>query len=168
VDVDLEYAYDAAPGPVFSMLTNAEFLRARSQATNAVAFEIVECRAVDDGGFRIVTTRTVEAEIPGFARKFFKPTNAMTQTEDWKPASSADARDGTWRIEPHGVPVSVSTFGTTRLEGVHDRTVHRIDAVIKVSVPLVGGKLERFIFDQAKGILDAEHEFGREWMAANA
>jgi hypothetical protein len=165
VDVDLEYEYDAAPGPVFSMLSNEEFLRERFLATNAVEFEVVECEGTADGGYSIVTTRTVDAEIPGFARKFFKPTNKMTQTEEWKPASPGAPREGTWRIEPHGVPVSVSTFGTTRLEAVHGRTTHRIDAVIKVSVPLLGGKLERFIFDQAKDILDAEHAFGREWLA---
>jgi hypothetical protein len=167
VDVDLEYEYDAAPGPVFAMLSNEDFLRERFQATSAVAYEIVVCKPTAEGGFDIVTSRTVEAEIPGFARKFFKPTNKMTQSEEWGPASE-DAREGTWRIEPHGVPVSVSTSGTTRLESVNGRTVHRIDAVIKVSVPLVGGKLERFIFDQAKGILDAEHTFGVEWLAGRS
>ena len=38
----------------------------------------------------------------------------MTQTEEWGPAADG-VREGTWRIEPHGVPVSVSTSGTTRL-----------------------------------------------------
>jgi hypothetical protein len=167
VDVDLEYEYDASPGRVFSMLSDEDYLRERFEATSAVEYEVVLCKPTAEGGFSIVTTRTVEAEIPGFARKFFKPTTKMTQTEEWQPASG-DAREGTWRIEPQGVPVSVSTFGTTRLEAVHERSVHRIDAVIKVSVPLVGGKLERFIFDQAKGILDAEHAFGREWLAVHA
>jgi hypothetical protein len=167
MDVDLEYAYDDAASAVFSMLSNTDFLRARFEATNAVEYEVVECEATADGGFNIVTTRTVVAEIPGFARKFFKPTTKMTQSEEWK-AASGDAREGTWRIEPQGVPVSVSTFGTTRLDAANGRTVHRIDAVIKVSVPLVGGKLERFIFDQAKDIMDAEYAFGCEWLAARA
>lgn len=167
MDVDLAYEYDAAPIPVFSMLSDPDFLRARFEATKAVDYEVIECEATAGGGFNIVTTRTVIAEIPGFARKFFKPTNTMTQSEEWKPAS-AEAREGTWRIEPHGVPVSVSTFGTTRLEADNGRTRHRIDAVIKVSVPLIGGKLERFIFNQAKGILDAEHAFGCEWLGAHA
>ena len=63
-----------------------EFLRAKFEATEAIDFEVVECAEASDGGFRIVTNRTVRADIPGFAKKFFKPENAMTQTEDWGPA----------------------------------------------------------------------------------
>jgi hypothetical protein len=160
----LEYTYSAAPDVVFAMFSSPDFLRARFEATGALEHEIVECTEVPDGGFRIVTNRTAQADIPGFARKFFKPNTAMTQTEDW--ASDSDGRrSGTWRIEPHGVPVSVSTSGTTSLDAADGGTVHTIDATIKVSVPLVGGKLERFIFDQAKKTMDSEHEFGQKWLA---
>src|SRR5258707_15427346 len=121
------------------MFTAPEFLRAKFEATEAIAFEVVECAEVSDGGFRIVTNRTVLADIPGFAKKFFKPENAMTQTEDWG-AVIDGVREGTWRIEPHGVPVSVSTSGTTRLGAADGGAVQRIAATIKVGVPLVGGK----------------------------
>jgi len=145
------------------MFTDEEFLRAKFEATEAVAFEVVECTKASDGGFRIVTNRTVRADIPGFAKKFFKPENAMTQTEEWGPPSDG-ARDGTWRIEPHGVPVSVSTSGTTRLVPAGGGAVQHITAKIKVGVPLVGGKLERFVYDQAKKTMDLEHAFGRRWL----
>ena len=163
MDAHLEYAYDAAPDVVFAMFSDPEFLRAKFEATQAIEFEIVECAETSGGGFHIVTNRTVQADIPGFAKKFFKPNNAMTQTEDWEPAVSG-SRAGTWGIEPHGVPVSVSTSGTTRLEPAGSGSVQHIDARIKVGVPLVGGKLERFVFDQAKKTMDAEHEFGRQWL----
>jgi hypothetical protein len=163
VDSELEHAYGAPPGAVFAMLCDPEFLRAKFEATEALAYEIVECAAMPDGGFRIVTNRTVQADIPGFAKKFFKPENAMTQSEDWGPASG-DVREGTWKIEPHGVPVSVSTSGTTRLEPADGGAVQRIAATIKVGVPLVGGKLERFVYDQAKKTMDLEHAFGRKWL----
>lgn len=166
MDSNVEYPYDASPDVVFAMLTEPEFLRAKFEATEAVAFEIVECSATPDGGFRIVTNRTVRADIPGFAKKFFKPENAMTQTEDWGPAADG-VREGTWRIEPHGVPVSVSTSGTTRLVPADAGSVQHIAAKIKVGVPLVGGKLERFVYDQAKRTMDLEHAFGRQWLQAH-
>jgi hypothetical protein len=146
------------------MFSDPEFLRAKFEATKALEFEIVECAATPDGGFRIVTNRTVQADIPGFARKFFKPNNAMTQTEEWE-APTGGVRAGTWGIEPHGVPVAVSTSGTTRLESAGDGAVQYITATIKVSVPLIGGKLERFVFDQAKKTMDIEHDFGRQWLS---
>jgi Protein of unknown function (DUF2505) len=164
VDTQLQYAYQAAPDVVFAMFCNPEFLRAKFEATGALEYEIVECAEAPDGGARIVTNRTVQADIPGFAKKFFKPNNAMTQTEDWEPVSAAGTRGGTWRIEPHGVPVSVSTSGTTRLEAANGGAVQHIAATIKVSVPLLGGRLERFVFDQAKKTMDLEHDFGERWL----
>ena len=73
VDSHLEYTYDATPDAVFAMFSDPEFLRAKFEATEAIEFDIVECAETPDGGFRIVTNRTVQADIPGFAKKFFKP-----------------------------------------------------------------------------------------------
>ncbi len=161
MDFDEPYRYGAAPDAVWEMLTDAEYLRAKLEGTGALEYDVVECAPTPDGGFRIVTRRTVEADIPGFAKKVFKPVNALTQIEDWRPASG-EHRSGTWRIETKGVPVS--TGGTTRLEATGGFAVHHIAGRIKVSVPLIGGRLERFVFDQAKKTLDAEHAFGQEWL----
>jgi hypothetical protein len=168
VDTQLQYAYKAAPDVVFAMFCDPDFLRAKFEATEALEYEIVECAETPDGGVRIVTNRTVQADIPGFAKKFFKPNNAMTQTEEWEPVSVAGTRGGTWRIEAHGVPISVSTSGTTRLEAADGGAVQHIAATIKVGVPLVGGKLERFVFDQAKKTMDLEHDFGERWLQEHA
>ncbi len=161
MDVHVEHPYDASPDDVFAMLTDPEFLRARLEATGALKYEVVECEETSDGGFRIVTRRTVQADIPGFARRVFTPTNSMTQVEDWRPAFEG-AREGMWRIDAQGVPVSTS--GTTHLESVDGGAAQYIDGTIKVSVPLIGGRLERFVFDQAMKTLDVEHVFGRKWL----
>jgi hypothetical protein len=162
VDFHVEYPYEAVADAVFAMLTHPEFLLAKLAATEATDCEVVECVATDAGGFRIVTRRTVEADIPGFAKNVFKPTNALTQIEDWQVAS-AGVRTGTWRIETKGVPVS--TGGVTRLESTDRGAVQHIEGSIKVSVPLIGGRLERFVYDQAHRTLDVEHGFGRHWLA---
>ena len=164
MDSEVDHDYAASPDAVFAMLSDPEFLRAKFEAIEALAYEIVECTATADGGLRLVTKRTVLADIPGFAKKFFKPENSMTQTEDWGPLVDG-VREGTWRIEPHGVPVSVSTSGTTVLAPAAGGSVQRIAATIKVGVPLVGGKLERFVYDQAKKTMDLEHAFGQKWLA---
>jgi hypothetical protein len=162
VDFHVEYPYDAAADAVFAMFSDPAFVLEKLEATGATECEVVECAATADGGYRIVTKRTVEADIPGFAKKVFKPTNALTQIEDWQSAS-AGTRPGTWRIETKGVPVSTS--GVTRLESTDTGAVQHVEGTIKVSVPLIGGRLERFVYDQAHRTLDIEHEFGREWMA---
>ena len=66
------------------------------------------------------------------------------------------------------MPVSVSTSGTTRLEPADGGAVQHIAARSRSSVPLVGGKLERFVYDQAKKTMDLEHEFGQQWLGAHS
>jgi hypothetical protein len=161
VDFHLKHPYDAAPDVVWAMLTDPEYLRAKLAATDALEFDLVECTATPDGGFRIVTQRTVEADIPGFAKKVFKPVNSLTQIEDWQPETDG-VRQGTWRIETKGVPVS--TGGTGRLEPTPIGAVQHIEGKIKVSVPLIGGRLEKFVFDQANKTMETEHDFGQKWL----
>jgi len=162
VDFHVEYPYEAAPTDVFAMFSHADFVLAKLEATGATDCEVVECAGTADGGFRIVTRRTVVADIPGFAKKIFKPTNALTQIEEWEAAAADGTRVATWRIETKGVPVS--TGGASRLESTAAGAVQHIEGTIKVSVPLIGGRLERFVYDQAHDTLDIEHGFGRRWL----
>ena len=162
MDFHNEYRYAATPDAVFAMMREPEFIREKLKATEALEYDVVECADAPDGAFRIVTTRTVQADIPSFARKVFKPTQAMTQTEEWS-AATAESREATWKIEPKGVPVT--TGGTSRLEAVDGGTVQHIIGSIKVKVPLIGGRLEKFVYDQAAATMEKEHEFGQRWLA---
>jgi len=165
VDFHNEYQYAATPEAVFAMMSEPEFIREKLKATEALEYDVVECAATPDGAFRIVTTRTVQADIPSFARKIFKPTQAMKQTEDWSAATAA-SREATWSIEAKGVPVT--TGGTSRLEAADAGTVQHIVGSIKVKVPLIGGRLEKFVYDQAAATMQKEHEFGQQWLADHA
>jgi hypothetical protein len=165
MDFHVQHPYDAAPDVVWAMLTDPDYLRAKLEATEAIEFELVECTATPGGGFRIVTKRTVEADIPGFAKRVFTPVNSLTQIEDWQPSVDG-VRNATWRIETKGVPVS--TGGTASLEAASNGAVQHIKGTIKVSVPLIGGRLEKFVFDQANKTMDIEHDYGQKWLAKNS
>jgi hypothetical protein len=165
VDLHLEYPYEAPADVVWAMFVDPEFILAKLEATGALEFDVAECAPTPDGGFRIATQRTVQAEIPGFARKVFNPTQSLKQIEDWE-ADAGGTRPGEWRVESKGVPVT--TGGATRLESTDHGCVQHIEGRIKVSVPLIGGRLEKFVYDQAKGITDAEHAFGLQWLAERA
>ena len=165
VDLHLEYRYEAPADVVFAMFTDREFILAKLEAAGALEFEVVDCSQTPDGGYCISTRRTVQADIPGFARKVFNPTQALHQIEDWE-TESAGTRLGEWRVETKGVPVT--TGGLTRLESTDHGCVQHIEGRIKVSVPLIGGRLELFVFDQAKATTDTEHTFGLQWLAEHA
>ena len=56
--------------------------------------------------------------------------------------------------------------GTATLTESNGRTVEAVDLTVKVSIPLVGGKLEGLISDLIIKALKAENAVGREWLAS--
>jgi hypothetical protein len=155
--------YDAEPGEVFAMLTDEAFLRAKLADRGDTAVEVLESGPVP-GGFRIVTRRTVALEVPGFAKRFLRPTNTVTQTDAWSDPDGDGSRTGTWRVEASGVPVTMT--GTMTLTGGPGRSVEDIDGEVSSPVPLVGGRLATLVGRTAAENLAAEHAFARRWLAA--
>ena len=72
----------------------------------------------DGDGFVIRTSRTVDVDVPGFARKVLKPTNTMVQTDTWSARDLDGARDGDFDIDVKGAPVHVP--GQMRIEPTAD------------------------------------------------
>lgn len=153
--------YDADVDRVFAMLSDETFLREKFAAMSQPDVEILELGPVGDV-FRIKTRRSVEMELPGFARKFMAPRNPVTQTDEWGPLLDGTRR-GSWRVESRGVPVTVA--GTIRLEPAGAGATNTIDGTAKSSVPLVGGRLAGLVGDLANRTMEQEYAFGRRWLA---
>ncbi len=164
MQISFEHPYDADPVTVFAMLTNRDYLQAKVDELGHGPGEVLECYPLDSGGWRLVTTRVVEIEVPGFAAKFIQPTNTMKQTDEWGP-DIGGVREGTWKAEARGVPISLS--GTMRLEPRGTGSVEFIDGTIKANVPLVGGKLEKLVFHGVEDNIGHELAFNRAWLAAH-
>ena len=159
MDLRTEHPYDADPAAVFAMLTDPEFLRAKLASLGHRDIEVVECSPE-----RIVTRRTVPLDVPGFLRKVIHAANTVTQIDGWGPDRDGE-REGTWRVDAKGVPVALS--GTMRLAAGDRGAVETIAGRAKASVPLVGGKLEKFIAATTLDALAREHEFGRKWLSSH-
>ena len=103
--------------------------------------------------------------IPGFAKKFIKPRNTVVSIDDWNDHGDG-TYGGTFTLDTQGVPVDIK--GETHLEADGaDKSTYTVTIDIKVSVPLVGGKLENF----SKGIvdkqMDEEFRLGDAWLASH-
>jgi hypothetical protein len=159
------HEYHADPGDVFAMLTDESFLRAKLADRGDSAVEVLEC-GPHPGGFRIVTRRTVALEVPGFARRFLRPANTVTQTDVWSGAGAGGARTGTWQVTASGVPVTMA--GTMTLTGGPGHSVEDIDGEVSSPVPLVGGRLAALVGRTAAENLTAEHAFAHRWLAARS
>jgi uncharacterized protein DUF2505 len=154
--------YQADPAEVFAMLTDEAFLRAKLAARGDTDVRVLEC-GPGPGGFRIVTRRTVALDVPGFARRFLRPANAVTQTDVWSDPDADGSRTGTWQVEASGVPVTMT--GTMTLTGTPRHSVEEIEGAVNCSVPIVGGRLAAFVGRTAADNLVAEHAFAERWLA---
>jgi hypothetical protein len=154
-----DQTYNAAIDDVFALFTDPDVVRARYEAAGDRDIEILECGAQGDG-FLIRTSRTVDVDLPGFARKVLKPTNTMIQVDTWSARDLDGARDGDFAIEVKGSPVKVA--GEMRIEPTADgATRHTVDGKLEVKVPLIGGKVANWAEGPSQQRLDGEYDFHR-------
>jgi hypothetical protein len=159
-----DQTYAAAVDDVFALFTDPEVVRARYEGAGDRDIEILECGPQGDG-FVIRTSRTVDVDVPSFARKVLKPTNTMIQTDTWSARDLDGARDGDFDIDVKGAPVHVS--GQMRIEPTADGgTRHTVDGKLDVKVPLIGGKVASWAEGPSQQRLDAEYTFHRERLSS--
>ena len=159
----LEGSHDyAAPlADVLAMLRDEAATIAKYESMGHRDVEIVECTG-DDTTLRIVSSRVVDVDLPGFAKKVLKPTNTMRQTDDWHEAGGR--WDGTFDVAVQGAPVHIS--GAMHLTTDGTTTTHAVTIDVAVKVPLVGGKIADWVGkNDVRKTLDAEFAFGDRWLS---
>ena len=107
-----------------------------------------------DGGILLVVSRELPAGVPGFLQRFLPPDNRVLQSDDWGPERPDGSRHGTWTADIPGAPASVG--GTVRLVPAVGGCTYVVEGAVSVSVPLVGGKAEKFLRDMLGRLLDKE------------
>jgi hypothetical protein len=118
--------------------------------------QIVEFES-DAETLRIVSSRVVDVDLPGFAKKALKPTNTMIQTDEWRRAGD-DTWSGTFSVDVKGAPVRIS--GAMKLVADADGSRHDVTIDVQVKIPLVGGKIADWAGkNDVRRTLDAEFEF---------
>ena len=96
--------------------------------------------------------------IPSFAKRIVGEEINIVQTEHWSSATAAT-------IEV-AIPGKPGDIGGTIVVTEDDRgTTERVEMTVKVSIPLVGGKLEGLVADLLLKALKAEHEVGQKHLA---
>jgi hypothetical protein len=162
VDIRREHTFDAPIAKVWKMFLDP--------ASHASKFEAMGHRDIDvldettsKTGIKMVISRSVDVDLPGFAKRVLKPTNTVVSTDEW--SDNGDGTyGGTFTADTKGAPIKVR--GTTLIEpDGKNKTHYVVNTSIEVKVPLIGGKLGEF----SKGIvnkqMDDEFRLGDEWLA---
>ncbi|HET6818386.1 MAG TPA: DUF2505 domain-containing protein [Mycobacteriales bacterium] len=147
---------------VFTLMTDPAFLERKFSAAGAKDIS-VDQETLADGATRITIRRHVTVDLPGFAKKFIQPTNALLQTETWETSADGGPRTCHYRVDVQGVPSHID--GTVTLTPDGTGTRQDIEAKVKVSIPIVGGKLEKLAVDSGEKLLADEAEFTNKELA---
>ncbi|HEX6150609.1 DUF2505 domain-containing protein [Nocardioides sp.] len=152
-----ELSYDAPLPEVAAMLRDPAF---RQQVCDYQRVLRSSVTIEPDGdGMRARVDRVQAARgIPSFAAKFVGDEIEIVQEERW---SGQDR--GVIELTIPGKPGDMR--GTVSLAEAGGTTTETVDLTVKVSIPLVGGKLEGLIADLIVKALEAENAVGREWLA---
>ena len=165
MDVTRSHTYDATIDAVLAMLRGADTTVAKYEGMGHRDVKILDC-TTEDGRMRIESSRVVDVDLPGFAKKVLKPTNTMHQTDEWHAAEDG-GWDGTFDIDVHGSPIHLS--GTMRLTPGPGTCTEQITVAVTVKVPLVGGRIAAWAADNdVRRSLEGEFSFGDGWLAAHA
>ncbi len=152
-----ELTYDAPLAEVSAMLCDAHFRESVCEYQRVLRAVV---RVDLDGDARTVTVEQVQpaSGIPSFAKKFVGDEIDIVQREEWHAPDAADLH-----VSIPGKPGDM--VGTIRLHESGGRTTETVDVRIKVSIPLVGGKIEGLIADLLRKALVAEHTVGRDYLS---
>lgn len=101
---------------------------------------------------RIERLQAVE-KIPAFAAKVVGAEITVVQREEW-----SDLRQGAYSVGIPDKPGHIA--GTVTLTERGEQTVETVSLDIKVSIPLIGGKLEGVVHGLLVAALRTEHEVG--------
>lgn len=157
--VTAEMSYPSTtPDAVFAMLVDADFRGEVCDATHALDYD-VDIQVHHNGAASVRVHRVMPAEVPDFVRRLVGDRIDVVQTEEWRPAQADGRRTADLLVQISGQPARMTGAVTLERDGSGVR--ESIEGDLKVSIPLVGRKIEPEI---AKGILYAlrkEEERGR-------
>jgi len=145
-----EYPQDV--DTVFRLMTDPDALAKRCEALGE---RDIKVDVTEEGGTtKVRIAREVEQELPGFAKRLFKPTNVLVEREEWRASGDRKTAKGHLKIVGTG-----ATFDSTiTLSPQGSGCVYEIDFTVTAKAPLIRKKLEAFIGDTALDSLRKQHE----------
>ena len=142
--------------------TQESYLVDKAAYLNHDRFEILEHTTTAAGG-TIKTRKHVKSEVPGFAAKIVPSENVVTQTDVWGPQEADGSRVCTFTVDIKGVPAAIKGQLTLSKAGA-DSTKGEVQIECKVSVPLIGGKIEGLVMDDLMKTIKAEQQFAADYI----
>ncbi|MFB9905170.1 DUF2505 domain-containing protein [Allokutzneria oryzae] len=150
------------PAPaLLAALTDAEYLRARLAAVGGAKAELVSHETTVGGESKAVLKQGVPSDkLPSFVRSLINGDLVIERTERWRQAGEGAV--GTVVASVPGAPASINCSLQLRPSAMGAELLSALE--VRVSLPFVGGKVEKAIVEQIGRLLDAENTFTLSWL----
>jgi len=155
IDHTLTYP-DTSVAEVYAMLTDPAYRVAVSEFQHVADFS---CTITPQGNSALVEIEQAHGtdRIPSFAQRLVGHEIRFVQQESWASPSSAEIH-----VSIPGKPGDMAGTMTLRQSG--DDVVQQVDLTVKVSIPLVGGKVEDLVAGFLGRAFEAENKVGVKWL----
>jgi hypothetical protein len=142
---------------VYAMLADPAYRKAVGDYQRVIDFSCDVTPAGDGMRVRLEVAHATD-RIPSFAQRLVGQEIRFVQEETWTSHAGADIH-----VTIPGKPGDMT--GSTSLTQSGADVVQQIDLDVKVSIPLVGGKVEDLIAGFIGKAFDAEGKVGVKWLA---
>ena len=158
--MSLEFTFSHSVDDVFELFCDPDFLVERSMALGELSADA----EIEDEGSKVTITmrREVTRDLPKMLAKVFDPKQVLNMTEEWQQIGEAFIGKSEFTVE--GQPVEIKTEMT--LKPTEGGCVFNINYKAKAKIPLVGGKVEKFIISNCVEGTQKEMEFTAKKLAA--
>ena len=154
MDISARLEFAAPPTEVYAMLTDAKYLDEVCRATASSSHD------VDVAGSTTRTTRSFPA--PETVARFTGATLTVTEQTVWGEAAADGGRSGDLQMTVQGQPVSMK--GRLALTSAGAGSVVELTGDLKVSIPLLGRKLEQSTAPTVLAGFRKQQEVGSRWL----
>jgi hypothetical protein len=141
---------------VYAMLADPAYRKAVGDYQKVTDFSCDVTPSGDGMSVRLEEAHGTD-RIPSFAQRLVGSEIRFVQQESWSSPSGADIH-----VTIPGKPGDIT--GSTSLTQSGADVVQTIDLAVKVSIPLVGGKVEDLIAGFLGKAFDAENKVGVKWL----
>lgn len=138
--MSVEFTFDHPVDVVFDLFCDPDFLVERSMALGELSAD-AEVEEDDSGLIVVKMQREVKQDLPAFLAKLFKPQQTITMNDQWRLVGSNYVGKGEFNVV--GQPVTVKVEMTLKPKG--KGCVYTVKYKPTANIPLIGGKVEKFI-----------------------
>jgi Protein of unknown function (DUF2505) len=153
--------YPAPATVVYSTLVDEAFLTERLRSIGGKGAALLDHSVTGDRAAFRMRQGVDASRLPGAVRSILNGDLVVEREERW--AAADGAHTGTSRVTIGGVPGEIR--GRSRITDAGSGSALTISAQVKVSIPLVGGRLEKVVAEQVEKLLATEAEYAEKWLA---